>query len=44
MMSENFGTEFVTLKEYFNSQGWEVIGSKEVNDETIIFIKEKKKE
>jgi hypothetical protein len=43
MMSENIASEFIDLKEKFNSLGWEVIGTKEVNDETIIFIKEKKK-
>ena len=44
MMSENISQEFITLQEYFNSLGYEVIGTKPVNDETIIFIKEKKKE
>ena len=43
MMSENIASEFITLKDYFISLGWEVIGTKNVNDETIIFIKEKKK-
>ena len=43
MMSENIEQEFVTRQEYFNSLGYEVIGTKDVNDETIIFIKEKKK-
>lgn len=43
MMSENIASEFVSLKEYFISLGYEVIGTKDVNDETIIFIKEKKK-
>ncbi len=42
-MSENIASEFITLQEKLNSQGWEVIGTKEINDETIIFIKEKKK-
>jgi hypothetical protein len=34
-------TEEVTLKEYLESKEWKLIGSKE--DQTIIFIKEKKK-
>lgn len=44
MMSENIASEFVSLKEYFISLGYEVIGSKEVNSETIYLIREKKKE
>ena len=43
-MSENIAYEFLELKEKFNSLGYEVIGTKPINDETIIFIKEKKKE
>lgn len=43
MMSDNIAQEFVTLQEYFNSLGYEVIGTKDVNEETIIFIKEVKK-
>ena len=43
MMSEDYASEFVTLKEYFSSLGYEVIGSKEVNSDTIYLIKEKKK-
>jgi hypothetical protein len=42
-MSDNIDMEFVTLREYFDSLGYEVIGTKEVNNEDIIFIKEKKK-
>ena len=42
MMSEDYASEFVTLQEYFISLGYEVVGTKDVNDETIIFIKEKK--
>ena len=44
MMSENNAQEFVTLKEYFSSLGYEVIGSKEINSDTIYLIKEIKKE
>ena len=43
MMSEDYASEFVTLQEYFISLGYEVVGTKDVNDETIILIKEKKK-
>ena len=45
MMSENNLDEVysneVTLKEYLISKDWVLVGSKE--DQTVIFIKEKKK-
>jgi hypothetical protein len=44
MMAEDIASEFVTLQEYFASLGYEVIGAKEVNSDTIYFIKEKKKQ
>jgi len=44
MMSENIETEFVTLHEYFNKKGYKVAYVKDIEDGTLILIKEKKKE
>lgn len=42
MMSlENIATEFLVAKDKFDSLGYELIGTKEVNEETIFLIKEK---
>ena len=42
-MSE-IAQEFQTLREYFSQIGFEVVGTKEVNDEKIILIKRKRKD
>ena len=45
MMSENvsFQEWFINTKEKLDSQGWELVGTKDVNADTYILIKEKKK-
>ena len=42
MMSEDINTEFVTLHEYFNKKGYKVEYVKDIEDGTLILIKEKK--
>ena len=44
MMSENNNPEFVTLYEYFNKKGYKVEVVKDIEDGTLILIKEVKKE
>ena len=44
MMSENSNPEFVTLHEYFNRKGYKVEVVKDIEDGTLILIKEVKKE
>ena len=41
MMSEIIANEFLNTQEKLNSIGFEVIGSQEVNSETIYLVKEK---
>ncbi len=43
MMSENIDQEFIKTRDYFSQIGFEVVGTKEVNDEKIILIKRKRK-
>lgn len=45
-MSENvsFKEWFIDTKEKLDSQGWELIGTKDVNTDTYMLIREKKKE
>lgn len=40
-MTENIAYEFLEAKEKFNSLGYELIGTQDVNEQTIYLIKEK---
>lgn len=40
-MTENIASEFMEAKEKFNSLGYELVGTQDVNEQTIYFIKEK---
>ncbi|MHA1252436.1 MAG: hypothetical protein ACTSRP_20800 [Candidatus Helarchaeota archaeon] len=38
----DFANEFIKLKRFFSELGFEIIGTKDVNNEIIYFIKRKK--
>lgn len=40
-MSENVAYEFIEAKEKFNGMGYELIGTKDINEDTIYLVKEK---
>ena len=40
-MSENIALEFLEYKEKFNGMGFELIGTKDINEKTIYLVKEK---
>lgn len=40
-MSENIATEFVEYAEKFNGMGFELIGTKAINEDIIYLVKEK---
>ncbi len=40
-MTENIACDFIEAKEKFDSLGYELIGTKDVNEQTIYLIKEK---
>ena len=40
-MSENIATEFLAKKERFNGMGFELIGTKDINEDIIYLVKEK---
>jgi len=43
MMSlENIATEFLVAKDEFDSLGYELIGTKDINNEEIYLVKKKK--
>ncbi|KKN03523.1 hypothetical protein LCGC14_1106900 [marine sediment metagenome] len=41
MMSEIIANEWLEKKEIFNGMGFELIGSKDINEDTIYLVKEK---
>lgn len=42
-MSETIALEFIEAKENFKKLGFELIGTKDINNETIFLVKEKKR-
>ena len=40
-MSETIAKEFLEKKETFNGMGYELIGTKDINEDTIYLVKEK---
>ena len=46
MMSENvsFAEWFLNTKDKLDSQGWELVGTKDIKDKTYFLVREKKKE
>jgi len=40
-MSETIAKEFLEKKEIFNSLGFELVGTKDINEDTIYLVKEK---
>lgn len=45
MMSENvsFAEWFLNIKEKLDSQGWEIVGTKDIDSDVCILVREKKK-
>lgn len=41
MMSETIAYDFIEAKEKFTKLGFELIGTKDINEETIFLVKEK---